>query len=128
MKKLEEVGKDRIVLVCGGRDFSNADMLREALDEIHAEQPIALLIHGDCRGADKLADLWATKRGVQVARCPANWGRYGSPAGPIRNRAMLRLKPDLVVAMPGGTGTDHMCDLATEANILIRRYRDRARS
>jgi hypothetical protein len=111
-----------IVLVTGGRDFSDRDMVDKVLDSIHAETPINLLVHGAARGADTLANLWAFSRGVQPAACPALWDYYGKPAGHKRNCAMLLIKPDLVVAFPGGSGTSDMYSLASEAGIRAFRY------
>lgn len=71
--------------------------------------PITTIISGACRGADRLAVMWAKSVGVPVEEYPANWGRYGKAAGPIRNLQMLKDgKPDLVVAFSGGHGTLHM--------------------
>ncbi len=56
------------------------------------------LIHGDCRGADKLAASVALEFGFDVHPYPADWDKHGDAAGPIRNRQMLDLKPDLVIA------------------------------
>lgn len=108
------------VLVCGGRDFSDAAMLRAQLDRLHAARPIAVLIEGDARGADKLAGEWAEAHGVTVRRFPADWQRYGRSAGPRRNQQMLdEGRPDLVVAFPGGKGTAGMVKLARAAGCEV---------
>jgi len=97
------------VIVSGGREFTDEDMLFAALDRFHAEQPISLLIHGAARGADTLAGAWAKSRSVPVAAFPADWTKHGRAAGPIRNRQMLdEGRPDAVIAFPGGTGTANM--------------------
>lgn len=38
------------VLITGGRDFADQDMLSRALDRLHREHCFTLLIHGDARG------------------------------------------------------------------------------
>ena len=103
------------ILVTGGRDFEDMKMLFNVLDEVHAfdgyipmPNGISLVIHGDADGADTLAGAWARNRGIQEVKCPANWDFYKKAAGPIRNRAMLGLRPDYVIAFPGGTGTADM--------------------
>ena len=46
--------------------------------------------------------------------------RLGRKAGPIRNQRMLdEGKPDLVVAFPGGKGTNGMIDLARNAGVRV---------
>ena len=43
------------VLVCGGRDFEDAVLLGSWLGGIHNQQGISCLIHGDAKGADRMA-------------------------------------------------------------------------
>ena len=47
------------VIVCGGRNYSDRKRVFTTLDALHAETPITVLMHGDARGADALADDWA---------------------------------------------------------------------
>jgi hypothetical protein len=109
------------VIVCGGRDYNDRISLYEALDQIVIEHgPIDVLIHGNQRGADTLADAWARSRGVTPVGVPADWQRYGKSAGPVRNRRMITEHgPDLVIAFPGGRGTANMIGLAHEAEIKV---------
>lgn len=110
------------VLVCGGRDFEDIMMINGVLDELREAKGINLLIHGDARGADSLAYRWATSRGVDQVRVPANWNGRGTGAGPFRNKLMLDLfDVDLVVAFPGGKGTENMISQASQRQILILR-------
>ena len=107
------------ILVCGGRSYSDSAKVRLALDSLYAEHQFTHLIHGHARGADTLADMWARAGGVQNVVCPANWGVYGNSAGPKRNRLMADLGPDLVVAFPGGAGTNSMISIAKERGIEV---------
>jgi hypothetical protein len=113
------------VLVCGGRDYGGKPIevlkLCSVLDEIHGATPITVLIHGDARGADRLAATWARRSGVSVESYQAEWNKYGKAAGHIRNVRMLEKgKPELVVAFPGGTGTEDMCEVA-KGRVPVRR-------
>lgn len=105
------------VLITGGRDFADRDLLVRTLDRLHETLKFTLLIHGDAKGADRLAGEWAVERHVQVLACPANWKKYGRGAGPMRNRQMLEKKPDLLIAFPGGKGTADMVQVAREAGL-----------
>lgn len=113
------------VLVCGGRDFVDRKFLEEVLDDLNTRRgPFEVVIHGGARGADTLAGLWAKRRGVPIELYPADWGRHGRSAGPVRNAEMLtRGRPDLIIAFPGGAGTADMVRqgyaAAREANIEI---------
>lgn len=114
-----------IVLVCGGRDFTDGAMVAGALSFL---RPQDLLIHGGCRdrsdhkrGADWLADAAARYNGVHVAVVEALWGYYDKQGGPLRNQAMLCLRPDKVIAFPGGRGTENCIRQAEEAGIPVER-------
>jgi len=108
-------------IVVGGRNFKDRDFLFTVLDRLHAEHGFTLLIHGDAKGADRLAGDWANERGIPIFACPPDWRRYGRGAGPKRNRQMLAEKPDLVVAFPGGSGTSHMVLIAEDAGVKVIR-------
>ncbi len=107
------------ILITGGRNFSDRILMWTALDRLHAKHCFMLLIHGNAKGADRLASMWAQERGVGTLAYSANWARYGRSAGPIRNRQMLGEKPDLVVAFPGGRGTADMVQVAKEAGLQV---------
>lgn len=118
------------ILVCGGRDFSDYDLLGKTLlglfppatDDMSTWMVPSdtVIIHGDADGADQLADQWAVVHWVQIERYPADWERHGRAAGPIRNKQMLdEGKPDLVVAFPGGRGTANMVRQARAAGVRV---------
>ena len=105
------------VLVCGGRDFDDIRLVEKTLDAIE----VAEIIEGGRKGADRLAREWAEARGIPVRTFKADWRRYGRGAGPKRNEQMLdEGKPDLVVAFPGGKGTENMIRLAQAAGVRVR--------
>ncbi len=108
------------VLVCGGREFADADLLDRELDRLHAEHGFTHVIEGVARGADQLAGQWARARGIALVEFPARWEEEGRHAALIRNERMLKEGlPDLVVAFPGKRGTYHMCRLASEAGVPV---------
>lgn len=108
-----------IVLVTGGRNYNDVARVNAVLEAVHKEHHIQILVHGCATGADTLAAIWAMKRGIHPAGVPALWDFYEKLAGSIRNGAMMRLKPDLVVAFPGGTGTANMIGQARQAGIRV---------
>ncbi len=115
---MEEIKR---VLVCGGRDYTDWDVLWDYLNARLSEWGFLVLIHGDARGADRLADAWAIEHGVQPAACRANWRRWPRAAGPTRNNRMLTLQPQACIAFPGGTGTADMVRQCEAARIQVRR-------
>ena len=120
------------VLICGGRDWNLTAMTFAALDQLNAKHNFSVVIHGAARGADKLAGAWAKSRNIPVIEFPADWrpryingrpntaGRVDRSAGHRRNQQMLdEGHPDLVVALPGGTGTRSMVQKAQVAGVPV---------
>jgi hypothetical protein len=105
----------RRVLACGGRTFTDKDLIWRTLDGLD----VSFLIVGGAAGADFYAEKWARERGVPLAIIPALWNVYGNSAGVRRNGWMLALGPELVVAFPGGKGTLSMVTLAREAGVEV---------
>src|SRR5215217_1525695 len=106
------------VLVCGGRDFTDAEYLAATLESLG---PITRIIHGGAPGADMLAGDWALRNKIPVEVYQANWLMFGKAAGPRRNAEMLaKGKPDMVVAFPGGKGTADMIRRAKAAGVPVK--------
>uniref|UniRef100_A0A6M3MD92 YspA cpYpsA-related SLOG domain-containing protein n=1 Tax=viral metagenome TaxID=1070528 RepID=A0A6M3MD92_9ZZZZ len=84
------------ILICGDRKWKDVETIENFVKSL---PPDTVIIHGDCRGADKIADKAAKEHGLTVEPFSAKWEKYGGAAGPIRNRRMLvEGKPDRVVA------------------------------
>ena len=112
------------VLVCGGRDYKNKARVEQILNLLPKKGLV--IIQGNAPGADYLAKEWAQENKVECLSFPADWQQYGRKAGYIRNKQMLdEGKPDLVIAFPGGTGTDMMVTLSESAGVLTKRVTDR---
>jgi hypothetical protein len=84
-----------LILVCGSRDWKDGRRLYERLSQ---EPSNTTVIEGEAPGADTMARQAAMLLGFSVIAVPANWRRYGKAAGPVRNRTMLDMKPDRVIA------------------------------
>lgn len=110
------------VLVCGGRYFNDWRAIYKGLNEL-GRRP-TLVIHGAASGVDDWAAKWADANKIPWLSFPAEWGKHGRAAGPIRNQQMIDDgRPDLVVAFPGGVGTADMVRRAEAAGIPVRRVR-----
>jgi hypothetical protein len=143
------------VLVTGSRFLPADGRLLKALDELNAKLDDDLMIvHGQCDprhpasrslvhwsraehcgihpdrllGADWQADRWARSTGVPTDPYPADWGRFGRAAGPLRNQRMVDVlsgvRHGLVAAFPSGAsvGTMDCVRRATRAGIPVRAY------
>ena len=120
----------KVVLVTGGRDFSNMNRVRTTLDGISPD----FLIEGGCpTGADTHARNWADDHGVHHAIVPALWSSsLGKGAGPARNSVMVMMCKALekmgaeviVVAFPGGQGTASCVSIATDNDLFVCKVED----
>lgn len=97
------------------------------LDSVATFASADVLIEGCARGADRMAEEWATTAYPLIGvhrHFPADWDKYGRSAGPIRNQRMLdEGRPDLVVALHDNLsesrGTAHMVRISELANIPV---------
>jgi len=109
-----------VIAAGGGRDLAwphqriAAELLARSGGRL-----VHLLLHGGARGADAAIARAAHQLGWSSLVMPAEWGRHGRAAGPIRNRELLQqaiaravahsspgsMASVLVVAFPGGAGT-----------------------
>jgi len=109
------------VIIAGGRDVTNYDLLLEAITE--SEYHISQVICGGASGADALGERWARENGVPVEKCHADWKKYGNAAGPIRNRQMANRGEALIALWDGKSrGTKNMIDEATKKGLKIKVY------
>lgn len=108
-----------IVLVCGGRDFSDETLLFSTMDRVAAKYSEGLMIlHGAARGADLLVEKWCKSREVMYVGVPARWDKYGKAAGPHRNKMMRDLwEPKACIAFKGRDGTKGMIKLMREVGV-----------
>jgi len=107
------------LLVCGGRDFSDKELVWNTLDKVyHKYGDDLVIIHGSASGADTLAESWAKEKQVDYLGFPARWKKCGKSAGPKRNIRMRdNSKPDACIAFPGGDGTKGMMKLMEEIGV-----------
>jgi hypothetical protein len=111
------------VLICGSRDWTLSVPIIRELRSLPEDTTI---IHGDCRGADKLAGYFAERLGLKVQAYPAEWDRHGKSAGHIRNRQMLYDNPELELVLAfsehiaSSKGTSDMVRQALKQGIEVR--------
>lgn len=117
------MGRLKRIVVTGGREYNDAVMVDDVLDlfgrnvEIH---------EGGARGADTLAARYRDSGELAGITHPAIWtredGSVDRGAGLRRNCAMLDyVKPDIVIAFPGGNGTAHCVREARKRGIPVLR-------
>lgn len=106
------------VIVAGGRDFENYDVLVEAVDEAPFE--ITTVVSGGANGADALGKRYALEMNKELIVYEANWKVHGRGAGPARNKKMAENADALIAIWDGQSkGTKNMIDTATKKGLLV---------
>ena len=112
------------IIIAGGRDFMDYNLLKEKTNKILQEKKVThkiVIISGCARGADTLGLRYASENAFDVEEYPANWDKYGKKAGYMRNVEMAENADALIAFWNGKSkGTKHMIDIATERNLPIR--------
>jgi hypothetical protein len=101
------------IIICGGRDFEDYELLKKVMRDILTAYPITAVVQGGARGADYLARKWAQEFNFPYEQYDADWDKYHKAAGLIRNDLMLHdSNAEVVLAFPGGRGTFDMMQRA----------------
>jgi hypothetical protein len=116
----------RRILLTGSRMWVDRDSMKAALWRqielsVSVDGCFPLLVHGDCHGADRMADAMFREWKLPVEKHPANWAELGKPADPIRNQRMVDLGAHICLAfpMPDSRGTWDCVRRAREAGIPV---------
>ncbi|MGH9283644.1 MAG: DUF2493 domain-containing protein, partial [Acidimicrobiales bacterium] len=86
------------ILVTGSRTWTDNAPIRMALETWRRQLPGAVLVHGDARGADRIAAAIWCSWGLPTEAHPADWARHGRAGGHVRNRAMVALGATVCLA------------------------------
>ena len=109
------------VIVAGGRDFNDYNLLSEKLHKLFEKQANVLIISGMANGADSLAVKYAEDNKLRVSEFPAQWLKHGNASGFRRNVEMARFADACVCFWNGkSVGTKHMIDTAKRMNLKLR--------
>ena len=104
--------KDFKLVVAGTRYFNNYALVASKLDVYLADKLDkynVTIICGDAQGADAMGLAYASNHGLKVEHFPAEWGKFGSAAGPIRNKKMAQNADAVIVFWDGKSpGTKNM--------------------
>lgn len=125
--RVTQSAAQRRVLVTGSRNLNDRAAVWDALDEQYRIHGAMTVVHGaHWEGADVFAAQWATSAladGLNIIHDPhpAEWKKYKRAAGPLRNKKMVDLGADIVLAFPRGksSGTRNAMSLARTAGIKV---------
>jgi len=109
------------VIIAGGRDFNNYELLKVRCDNILSKQNEIIIVSGGAKGADSLGERYANDKGYSLEIYPAEWDKYGKSAGYKRNVLMSENADSLIAFWDGKSrGTKHMIDIATKNGLNVR--------
>lgn len=108
-------------VICGSRSITCYNIVEQAISE--SGFVITAVVSGCAPGVDRLGERWARENKKELFQFPADWNRYGSRAGFIRNKQMVDfVSPDgCVIAVWDGVskGTLSTIELSKEKNIKL---------
>ena len=114
---------DYRVIIAGCRDFDDYALLKERCNDYLCEKMETLnviIVSGHASGADALGERFAEEHGLQCEIHPADWGKYGRSAGPIRNAEMAEVSDALIAFWDGqNPGTRSMIELARKKGLQV---------
>lgn len=110
------------VIIAGGRDFNDYDLLMKKVNSLLRNQYEGIeVVSGGARGADSLGERYAVDSDMSIKEFPADWDKYGKSAGYRRNVDMAEYADALIAFWDGKSkGTKHMIDIATKKGLKVR--------
>lgn len=117
--------KEKLTIgVTGGRAYRDYFAVQQALAKVSARFDITV-VHGDAKGADAWARAWCELTGTPQKPYPADWKNVPD-AGMARNQQMVdEAGIQLLIAFPGGSGTNDMVQRCHRAGIPIKFIKER---
>lgn len=124
-ERLLDPGRHPRVIVAGSREF-DPERVVLSLDGVFGRLGIdphgtrAIVVSGGAKGPDTAGEDWAVERHCSMRRYPADWNRYGKPAGIIRNQFMAWSASHLIAYWDGRSrGTKNMIETARHDGLTV---------
>ena len=113
------------VIIAGGRDFMDYDLLRSKCNNLLCEVALSdvrlEIVSGQAKGADQLGEQYAIDSNLQIKKFPADWNTHGKSAGYIRNKEMAEYADALIAFWDGKSrGTHNMIKIAKQNDLKVR--------
>jgi hypothetical protein len=106
------------IAIIGSRSIIDPWLLLEAISESGFE--VTSIVSGGAKGADNLAERYASKYEIPITVLLADWDKHGKSAGMRRNAEVLAVC-DAVIALWDGTspGTKNTIDRAVYSMLPV---------
>lgn len=111
------------LIISGSRTYNNYNAIKKYLDSYlkNITEEIEIVSGAHWEGVDLLGEQYAKENNHSLKRCPADWKKYGKPAGPIRNREMDEYSTHCICFWDGKSrGTKDMYDIAMEKGLITK--------
>lgn len=104
------------VAVIGSRSFDKYSICEKELDALLPKETTHI-VSGGARGADQMAEKYATRHLLDIEIYYPDWNKHGKAAGFIRNKQIVEAS-DMVIAFWDGSskGTKSSIDYARKFN------------
>jgi hypothetical protein len=109
------------LIVTGGRDFNDYELLSQKLDLLLSKTANAVIISGMGQGADNLAERYAEENKIRISTFAANKKKYGN-SWVLRKHIDMARNADACVCFWDGKSAiaKHMIDTAQRYNLKLR--------
>ena len=105
-------------IIAGSRTITDYSLVKQAIED--SGFPISVVVSGAARGVDQLGERWAREHKIPVVIYPADWGKYGKSAGPMRNKEMAEYAEGLILIWNGTSkGSASMGDYARQYGLNV---------
>jgi hypothetical protein len=109
------------VIIAGSRNINIPGPVGRAIEA--SKLNIKEIIIGNARGVDTLAENYAGRKELPVKLFPAEYDKYGKPAGAIRNQQMAEYADALIVIWDGqSSGTKSLIKMMNKLNKPVHLY------
>ena len=106
-------------IIAGSRTATKEETY-QAIQDCGFASEITKVVSGCAGGADTWGEQWAAEHGIEVAKFPAPWKKYGKAAGPMRNKLMSDVSEALIaVRVNGSRGTSDMIGKAQVKGLRV---------
>lgn len=108
-------------IIAGSRTIADLKLIYDVIERSDIE--ITEVVCGMAKGVDTLGHVWADQNNIPVKCFPANWGKFGVAAGPIRNEQMAKYAEAAIIVWDGfSRGTQSMIKLVKKYGLSTRVY------
>lgn len=112
------------LLIAGSRSIINYNIIEKYVNKCRQslipEHIITHIISGHAIGVDQLGEMYAKEHNIPIVIFKPDWGKFGKPAGFIRNKEMVNYCDIGIIFWDGkSSGTKHTLNLLRDRGKLF---------